>query len=157
MKRIKNQESRIRNQESGIKNQESRIKRTGGFTLLEVLIAIMIFVLAIAAILPLFAVGTTSHMRGVDESHLAWIAPRIAAKLQENLFDSRPKDVRDGKWTEAGLTYTYDATFKPMPALGRDDPLAQTSFLLRVEVRHGDLATPRVEVFETVVLRRLLR
>jgi prepilin-type N-terminal cleavage/methylation domain-containing protein len=132
------------------------MRRTAGFTLLEVLVAIMIFVLAIAAILPLFAVGSTSHKRGVDQSRVAWIAPRIAAKLQENLYDHNPKDVKDGVWKEGSMSYLYDAVFTPV-RLGSKDPLINTAFLLKVEVRWQDSPETRTEVFETVVLRKLYR
>ena len=52
---------------SQITDHRSQIGR-GGFTLLEVLIAMVVLVLAIASILPLFAVGTASHKRAMDQT-----------------------------------------------------------------------------------------
>lgn len=128
-----------------------------GFTLLEVLISIMIFVLAIAAILPLFALATTSHKRGIDQSHVALIAPRIAAKLQENLYAANPADVTNGRWEEYGASYLYDAKFTPLSAGFPNDPAPQTAFLLKVSVKWKETSEERAEVFETVVLRKILR
>ena len=58
-----------------------------GFTLLEILISIMILAVGIVAVLPLFAVGTQSHKRAIDQTHasrpatlsqvLAWSATRM--------------------------------------------------------------------------------
>jgi Tfp pilus assembly protein PilV len=131
--------------------------KRGGFTLLEVLIAVLILVLAIASILPLFAIGTTSHKRGMDQSHVAWIAPRIAAKLQENLTRTNPQNITGGAWQEYGATYLYDATFTPLSAATGGDPVADAAFLLKVSVRWGEAGAARSEVFEMVVLRKLLR
>ena len=58
------------------------------------MISIMILVLAVAALAPLFAIASTSHQRGVDQAEVAWLAPRIAARIQERFYDSNPKDVR---------------------------------------------------------------
>jgi len=128
-----------------------------GFTLLEVLVAIMVFVLGIAAVLPLFAVAGASHKRAIDQAHVSWIAPRIAAKIQEGLTSSNPKDVKNQGWEEYGQAYVYDATFTPL-SMGRQGGAAgDVAFMLTVEVRWKELPQLRVEKFETVVLRRLLR
>ncbi len=129
----------------------------GGFTLLEVLVALMVFVLGISAILPLFAVAGASHKRGIDQSHVSWIAPRIAAKIQADLYESQPKDIKGASWEEYGQEYVYDAVFEPV-SLGRQATAAgDAAFLLRVEVRWKEVPQLRVETFETVVLRKLIR
>ncbi len=139
---------------SKIQNQKSVAGR--GFTLLEVLIAVVVFVIAIAAILPLFAVGTTAHKRGMDQSHAAWIAPRIASRIQGELATSSPKDVRGGTWEEYGKDFTCDADFTRLSS--RDgDPSDGAAWLLKVTVRWKEAGADRSETFETVALRRLVR
>ena len=152
----------------------SRSRRCPGFTLLEVLISIMILVLAIAAIAPLFAVAGTSHQRGVDQSEVAWLAPRIAARIQERLYDQNPKDVRgyvrvyaDGNFViddaqdrlppDRDMTYAFHATFKPVTAGDRQDPMPNLCFVLKVDITYREEGGALAESYETIVLRKLLR
>ncbi len=148
--------------------------REGGFTLLEVLISIMILVLAIAAIVPLFAVGSASHRRGIDQANVAWIAPRIAARIQERLTEMNPRDIQgyvkeleDGSLLiddaagkvapDPNATYAYKATFTPITSIGsQSDPMPSTCFLLKVEISFRD-GGEIIETYDTVVLRKLVR
>jgi prepilin-type N-terminal cleavage/methylation domain-containing protein len=149
------------------------VRRAGGFTLLEVLISIMILVLAISAIVPLFAVATTSHKRGVDQAQAAWLAPRVAARVAERLIEMNPRDVQgyvkeleDGTLliddptgrpvADPGGTYRYTAKFTPVVAGTQADPMPSTCFLLKVEIRYRD-GDEIVETYQTMVLRKLLR
>lgn len=145
-----------------------------GFTLLEVLIAIAILVLGIASIVPLFAVGSASHRRGMDQSQVAWLAPRIAARLQERLVEPNPKDVQgyvkllegggilvddgDGRVApDPSAAYFFRASFEPLASSGNArDPMAAAAFLLKVEIRTRD-GRELLEKYETVALRKLLR
>lgn len=146
----------------------------GGFSLLEVLISIVILVLAVSAIIPLFAVGSASHKRGMDQAQVAWLAPRIAARLQERLYDTNPKDVEgyvreleDGSLLIDDLNakldpkeprgdYAFNAKYTPLTA-GAQDPTAGVAFILRVEVHYRELGAGLIDAYETVVLRKLLR
>lgn len=150
------------------------MRRRAGFTLLEVLIAISILVLGIASILPLYAVGSASHRRGMDQAQLAWLAPRIAARLQERLVDLNPKDVQgyvrlledggilvddaDGRAApDPGAAYSFRASFSPLLSAGdARDAMPSAAFLLKVEIRYRD-GGELLETYETVVLRKLLR
>ncbi len=127
-----------------------------GFTLLEILISIMILAVGIVAVLPLFAVGTQSHKRAIDQTHASLIAPRIAARIQENLLWNNPSDIRDGLFVEYGTSYRYDATFTPL-GMGTDDPLAAAAFLLQVTVKWAVSGEDHLENFETIVLRKIPR
>ncbi len=128
-----------------------------GFTLLEILIALVILVLGVAAVLPLFAVGTQSHRRALDQTHAGLIAPRIAARIQESLTDIKPGDIRDAEFVEYGKDYRYDATFARLVPSNSADPLGDAAFLLKVTVKWKESGQDRVETFETVVLRRIHR
>ena len=146
-----------------------------GFTLLEVLISIMILVIAVAAISPLFAVASMSHRRGVDQSEVAWLAPRIAARIQERFYDLNPREVRgyvhvraDGSFVIDDMTgkmpedkeavYAFKATFTPITSTGsQQDPMPSTCFVLKVQITYQEEGSPLAESYETVVLRKLLR
>ncbi len=150
------------------------MRARAGFSLLEVLISIVILVLAVSAIIPLFAVGSLSHKRGIDQAQVAWLAPRIAARLQERLYDTNPKDVEgyvreleDGSLLiddlnakldpkESRGDYAFRAKYTALTA-GAQDPTAGVAFILRVEVGYRQMGADLIDAYETVVLRKLLR
>lgn len=124
--------------------------------MLEVLVAIMVFVLGISAILPLYAVAGASHRRGMDQAHVAWIAPRIAARIQEDLY-GQPKNREGESWEEYGQAYVYDATFEAISSGRGGSALGGVAYLLTVEVRWKEAPQQRVETFRTLVLQKLRR
>lgn len=148
-----------------------------GFTLLEVLIAILVLVMAVSAILPLFAVAMDAHKRGVDQAHLAWIAPRIAAKIRERLYERNPAEIRgyvremeDGSILIDNMnrrklpprqgweTYTFRAAFKPVvTGGGGSDLVADVAFHMTVEVNFLDGGEEQAVRYQTVVLRKMQR
>lgn len=121
------------------------------------MIAIIILVLGIIAVLPLFAVGTQSHKRAIDQTHTSLIAPRIAAMIEENLTDTNPRDVIDGQFVEYGQEYRYDATFTRLVQGSANDPLSDAAFILKVTVKWKEGGADHLETFETVVLRKIPR
>lgn len=154
-----------------------RTRKVAGLTLLEVLIAIVVLVLAVSTILPLFAVGSTSHKRGMDQAQMAWLAPRVAALLQDRMIDPVPESIKgyvreleDGSLLmddgagqgqkykdDGGAAYRFEATCTPAIAGGARDPLGPVAYLLKVEISTREGGEPRIESYETVVLRRLVR
>ena len=154
-----------------------RTRKDAGMTLLEVLIAIVVLVLAVSTILPLFAVGSTSHKRGMDQAQMAWLAPRVAALLQDRMIDPIPESIKgyvreleDGSLLmddgagqgqkykdDGGAAYRFEATCTPAIAGGARDPLGPVAYLLKVEISTREGGEPRIESYETVVLRRLVR
>ncbi len=124
-----------------------------GFTLLEVIIAMVVLLLAVSTILPLFAVGSASHKRGMDQSMVSFIAPHISAKLQEGLTSDKPGDIKDAQIAYQGRSFRYDASFAPLDAA---DP-AKTAFIVRVRIKWSDAARERTEEFDTILLRRVRR
>ncbi len=128
-------------------------RRRGAFTLLEVLIALAILVLAVATILPLFAIGTTSHKRGIDQTKVSLIAPHILAKIQDRLYDPNPQPITNQEYVDLGRSYRYDATFSPLDS---GDPF-RSAFIVKVTVRWMETGKERKENFETILLRKIMR
>ena len=124
-----------------------------GFTLLEVIISLAILVIGLSAILPLFAVGTTSHKRGIDQTMVSLIAPHITARLQERLYEVNPPALRDQVYADLGRVYKYDAEFKPLDLADKD----RMAFIVKVTVRWNENASPQSETFSTILLRRFAR
>jgi hypothetical protein len=155
-----------------------RLRGRAGLTLLEVLISIVVLVLAVSTILPLFAVGSASHKRGMDQAQMAWLAPRVAARIQDRFYDTNPvplkgfvRELEDGSLLiddggggkladDGGAAYRFEATFTPMSASttgGRGDLIPGTCFLLHVELSTREGGESRIETYDTVVLRKLQR
>jgi type II secretory pathway pseudopilin PulG len=147
-----------------------------GLTLLEILIAIVVLVLAVSTIAPLFAVATAAHKRGVDQTELSWLAPRVAARIQERFYDTDLDRVKgfvklldDGTvlvddlgsgprfQDDGGAAYRFEAQIRPLTSGGRGDPMPGTAFLLRVELYTREGGEPRAEKYETVILRKMRR
>jgi hypothetical protein len=147
-----------------------RSSRRKGLTLLEVLISIVVLVLAVSTILPLFAVGSASHKRGMDQAQMAWLAPRVAAVIQDRLYDSSPapikgyvRELEDGSLliddggrpgADGGAMYRFEAKFTPISQGGAIPPMC---FHLRVELSARIIGEPQVETYDTVVLRKMVR
>ena len=151
-------------------------RRDPGLTLLEVLISIVVLVLAVSTILPLFAVGSASHKRGMDQAQMAWLAPRVAALLQDRLVDTPPdvvhgyvREMEDGSLLiddgastgklkdDCGAAYRFTATFTSTIVNGSKDVLGPVCYLLKVDLSTKEAGEERVESYETVVLRKLVR
>lgn len=150
-------------------------RRRRGLTLLEVLIAIVVLVLAVSTILPLFAVGSASHKRGMDQAQMAWLAPRVAARIQDRFVDANPapikgfvRELEDGSLLiddagggklpdDGGAAYRFEATFTPMSSGAQKDVMPGTCFMLHVELSTREGGEVRVEAYDTVVLRKLPR
>ena len=146
-------------------------KRSSGLTLLEVLVALVVLVLAISTILPLFAVGSSSHKRGMDQAQMAWMAPRVAAKIQDRLYDSDPAPIKgyvhelqDGSiliddagkpGADGGAMYRFEATFTPISQ--GSNAIPPMCYHLHVELSTRIIGEPQIETYDTVVLRKLVR
>jgi hypothetical protein len=146
-------------------------KRSSGLTLLEVLISIVVLVLAVVDDPALFAVGSASHKRGMDQSQMAWLAPRVAAKLQDRLYDTAPapiqgyvRELEDGSLliddggkpgADGGAMYRFEATFTPISQ--GSSAIPPMCYHLRVELSTRIIGEPQIETYDTVVLRKLVR
>ena len=147
--------------------------RERGLTLLEVLISIVVLVLAVSTILPLFAVGSAAHKRGIDQAQMAWLAPRVAARLQDRLYDSNPapikgfvRELEDGSLLiddggsgkapdDAGAMYRFEATFTSISQ--GSNAIPPMCYHLHVELSTRIIGEPHIETYDTVVLRKLMR
>ena len=55
------------------------------------------------------------------------------------------------------MTYAFHATFKPVTANDRQDPMPNTCFVLKVDITYKEQGGALAESYETIVLRKLLR
>ncbi|OHB76673.1 MAG: hypothetical protein A2Z34_12060 [Planctomycetes bacterium RBG_16_59_8] len=134
---------------ASVRHRESAGEERGaqGFSLLEVLMAMLILGVAITSILSLFAVGSSSYTRAADYSNMSMIAEAAYADITNVLRNGRmPRNIADQPM-EGFPTYRYDATFEPLDA-------ERLAYLLKLKVKWLSEGAERTEEFQTVILRR---
>lgn len=141
-----------------------------GFSLLEIIVALGIFMVGAASVFSLFAVGAQAHKRAVDMSNAARAAEAIFAELEAKWtvvgdLQKRPtkggaKGGRKGDhdypvlasgkppWSVPGYPeYTYDIQYTPVD---EEDNAVMTTVFIHWQ-RRGQA---RVETFRRLLLRR---
>jgi len=151
--------------------------RARGFSLLEVLIALMILSIGAASVLALFAGAATTHKRSLDRTQAALVAERVIAEVQarytvgmtaEMVRERMEKEVArlfgDYRWD---LLLVHPAELEPDAAAsarrdgadGEEDgerakAWAPHELFVRVDVRWKRSAQERAERYETILLPR---
>jgi prepilin-type N-terminal cleavage/methylation domain-containing protein len=69
----------------------SPLKRSSGFTLIEILLAIGILALGITSVLSMFMMGARSHRRATDRARSALLADTVINQIRTDLAQSLPK------------------------------------------------------------------
>ena len=83
-------------------------RRRAGFTLLEILVALGIFAIAIASIMSLLLVAASSHKRAVDNTRAAMLAETVLAELEGEIRLGKIVRGRKDASHEAYPRMTYD-------------------------------------------------
>lgn len=117
-----------------------------GFTLVEILVALVILAFGLAAILTLFSQATRTHKRSVDATAVAALAQAVLADAQAELDrGAAPNPVQNQTYPGVSPEYKYDLEFTALGGPG---------FQVRVVVKYGGAgALARQETFETVLIR----
>jgi len=78
-----------------------------GFTLMEILIALGIFVIAASSIMSLFMVAASTHKRAIDNTRAGMLAESLLSELQADVKSGQVLRSIKGKKTRdyPGLTY----------------------------------------------------
>ena len=126
--------------------------RRGGFSLLEVLIAMLILSVGAASVLALFAAGAATHRRSVDRTQAALIADRVFSEARAAYhYGATAEEVHAA--VKAALPerfgdYGYDLLiFHP-----EGEDWAESELFARVTVRWRETGAERTESFHTIVL-----
>jgi len=128
--------------------------RGGGFSLLEVLIAMLILSVGSASLLSLFAAAASTHRKAVDRTHAALVAERVLAEVRhlyvpgrqpqaiiEELAKRLPEEI-DG--------YRHETrAFHP-----RGDAWSEAELFAMVTVRWRESGLERAETFHMLLLPR---
>jgi len=128
--------------------------RSRGFSLIEVLVAMLILSIGAASVLALFVTGASTLRRAVDRTQAALLAERVFCEMRF-LYD--PGDEPEGvvaKLAERLPRQVGDYTFdvlaaRPSPTEGSGEEL-----FVRVAVRWLESGKDRTEAFHTIILPR---
>ena len=124
------------------------------FTLLEIIIAMVVFSIAVTSILGMFALAAASHRQGVEQARARMIARQVLAKVQaEDLGPRLPSDRIGVTHPGYGGAYSYDIRFRPVAVTA--DGVAQAYHVTITVILPGDAEEPATETFEAVLLRRV--
>ncbi len=125
-----------------------RLRTSPGFTLVEILIALMVLAVGLTCIFALFAAATRSHKRAVDSTRAALLARKVFAEKRALLYNPDPpasaQDLSDPDFPDL---YTYDIQLIPL-SNDRD------TFLMRVRVKWKVQGRDESEIFESMVSRK---
>lgn len=129
------------------------MRRDRGFTLIEIVMALVVFAISITSILAMFTVAAASHRRGLEQTQARLIARRVFADLQSKDFGSRaPKNVAGATFPDYGGAYTYDVIFRPVAVNTQNE--AQAYHVIVVVYLPSDTSRQITERFEAVLLCR---
>lgn len=134
------------------KNFQVRRSRTGGFTLLEVLLAFVVFALSFAIILEILSGSMRSTTRARTYSEAALLAQSLAdmvgtdIPLQEGSMAGEAPGGYD--WTLS--ISTYQPEFGDDPVIELAELAGTTLMWVDLEVEWGNERTPRQVHFSTV-------
>jgi prepilin-type N-terminal cleavage/methylation domain-containing protein len=90
--------------------------RNKGFSLLEILVAMMILVIGLASVFGLFGMGARSYRRSVNDINVSQMAQTIFSGL-ENDPNPSLQDATDQVHSKYPAMYKYDIMFQEIPDL----------------------------------------
>lgn len=125
-----------------------RARGRGGFTLMEILVALMVLAIGTTGIFLLLSIGTQTHKRANDQAVVAAMAGTLLAELDQALALADPTDLKDATHPSFPEGFKYDATFVKV------GPAAARAYAVTVRIKWQRAGREESETFETVLLRR---
>lgn len=94
-----------------------RAERARGFSLLEVLVALAILAVAMAALVRIAALEADSLAQARDHSHAQWVASNVIAEARL-ARDLPAQGLREGEETLGGRRWRWQLSIAPTPTPG---------------------------------------
>ena len=144
--------------------------RVAGMSLIEVLVAILIFSVGATSLVALYAAASATHKRGVDRTHTALIAEEIFSEVQaryvgqadpalivQDLGRDLPERIEGYSWSLI--------LHRPGARIGNgskgsllgeenDGPWSSEELVVRVAVKWGEGSIESGDVYSTILLPR---
>lgn len=118
-----------------------------GFTLMEILIALAIFIVGIAGIWGLYWAALQSHQRALDEQRIAWLAQSTMAELKATDLNLQyPLSNIIHAQSQIFPDYNYDVMFQDM---------GHNAVLVELKIYYQRRGKIRTQTFYTIVYRSL--
>ena len=138
-------------------------KRRGGFTIVEVVMAMFILLIGMTSILGLLSFGAALSRSAKLQSEASFAVEAIVADLEETLFPleeqedgtyaaGEPTDIVD-RPVPGRPTLLYSATARPEP--GADPALGPVLYLVEIEVRWTNQDPRRAKRYQTLLKREV--
>ncbi len=132
----------------------SRHRSRRGFSLIEVLIAMVILGLGAASLVALFAAGSSTHKRSVDRTRAALVAERVFSEVGLVYIPGTSPDDVIGKLRQR-LPEEIDGYRYEVLAFHPDgDGWSDQEMYVQVEIRWKRSGRARAETFATILLPR---
>ncbi|MBI4713526.1 MAG: prepilin-type N-terminal cleavage/methylation domain-containing protein [Planctomycetes bacterium] len=121
-----------------------------GFTLLEILVALMILAIGLASVFALFGAGTSSYRRSVNDATVARMATTMLAEIETSLQNLPPgniplRDATNKTHPDFPSIYTYDLTLTPITDSANDSVFVTLTIKWKQPKGFGS------EKFETII------
>ncbi len=129
----------IRNPQFAVRNSQD------GFTLIEILIALMVLAVGLVGVFALFGLATATHRRGVDAQTVADLATTVFAEIEREFAREEPQDFSNRKHPQFSQGFVYGAQFVQLGVAG-----GQT-YLVRLTIGWQTRGKRHSETFERVM------
>ena len=126
----------------------------GGFSLIEVVVALGILSLGISSAIALFAAATAAHRKAIHRSHAATLAEWAIADVESALIRGAGPDDINGAPPSESIARDfpgYELTVAVAPVAGA---LGEDEAVIRVEVSWKNRGKAEVLEFSQIVTRR---
>ncbi len=91
------------------------IKSINGFTLIEILMALLVFIVASVSIWALYVASLEVHKQAIDQERMAWLAESLLAELRNvNVITQVELKPVQGQKLAYFPDYTYDILFQDL-------------------------------------------
>jgi prepilin-type N-terminal cleavage/methylation domain-containing protein len=116
-----------------------------GFTLIEILVALMVLALGLVSVFALFGLATATHRRGVDAQTVADLAMTTFAEIETRFARDEPQDLSDQSHPLFSRGYLYGVQFIPLGGAGGQ------AYLVRLTITWQTRGKRHSETFERVM------
>jgi len=136
------------------KNDNTMPRSSGGFTLVEILVALFVMLIGLSSVFALFAAATALHKRATDNSTAAILSDCIFSEVATQLTSGvQVEKIRKYNAAFPGYEgYKYDVE---LVAIDMEEEQNANEFFIRLTIRWQKQGRERNQVFATIINRRI--